>query len=180
MSTGTLELLTERNARSVVSQQPVQSTLSERRERSEVGCYGGQLTIQAVPGWLLIGSPGPLPRWFEPVRRQLEAILRLPPDWDSYGAAQPAQDLHVPVLRLIDRMMFSPAVPLPQLVPNPTGGIGFEWHERGIDLEVTVHPTGSVEVFGRDLSGELGVWEGRLEDCQNLVGRALMRLAGSA
>ncbi len=39
----------------------------------------------------------------------------------------------------------------PSLAPTPEGGLQFEWHEAGWDIEVEVEPDGTVETWGRHL-----------------------------
>ena len=37
------------------------------------------------------------------------------------------------------------------MAPTPEGGLQFEWHEGGWDVEIEVEPDGTVETWGRHL-----------------------------
>jgi hypothetical protein len=67
--------------------------------------------------------------------RQFADLLRLPPDWDGYGAnvidPQPlvaAYRFSVDFLRINS--------PAPQVVPLSSGGVQLEWHREDVDLEI--------------------------------------------
>lgn len=79
----------------------------------------------------------------------LVGLLRLEDGWDSYGArrVEPravSAGLHV----LLETM--PPHLPPPAVVPTSTGGVQFEWHTGGIDLEVEIGPSGDVSTFMED------------------------------
>lgn len=79
----------------------------------------------------------------------LNKLTALPPNWDSYGARQinvscAAVAFHV----LMDAMRED--TPAPAIVPTSDGHIQFEWHMRGIDLEVEVISPVDINVMYED------------------------------
>ena len=51
-----------------------------------------------------------------------------------------------------------PATPAPIVVPTVRGGLQLEWHQRDVDLEVEVPPSGAVQVAYENLA-EGREWE---------------------
>ncbi len=47
------------------------------------------------------------------------------PNWDGYGAKPIASAAYNEALKLLDKV--APSVPMPEIVPEPSGGIGLEW-----------------------------------------------------
>jgi hypothetical protein len=58
-------------------------------------------------------------------------------------------------------------------LPSPSGGVGFEWHEGGANLEIEVLHNGNVQVcfedpekdHSEDLSGSLANCAGFVREC---------------
>lgn len=50
------------------------------------------------------------------------------PDWDGYGAAAISQDAYEEAEKIISLLPSS--IPIPEIVAEPTGDIGFEWHKE--------------------------------------------------
>lgn len=90
---------------------------------------------------------------------ELEALLDLEPNWDSYGAHPVRSSAFVQAIRLLAAVLATP-VRRPSIVPTPEGGIQLEWHEPDADLEFEIHPAGGIEVFLEMGDGE--TWEGPL------------------
>jgi hypothetical protein len=85
---------------------------------------------------------------------KIEELLRLPPDWDSYGAQPITMRSAIVTLNILASVM-QEHTPTPWIVPTPTGSIQFEWHTRGINLEVEVTSEASLDVFYEDtVSGD--------------------------
>jgi hypothetical protein len=66
-----------------------------------------------------------------------EELLKLKPDWDSYGAPS------IHEITLEKAQVFLRSV---EYVPLPDGGVQLEWHIFGVNLEIEFHPDGIVEV----------------------------------
>lgn len=76
------------------------------------------------------------PGWLPPTLKRLRDLLRLPSDWDGYGAAETRLDDAVDALIFLRRVMLA-STPLPAIVPLNDGGVQLEWHESGLDFEAT-------------------------------------------
>lgn len=96
-------------------------------------------------------SPGRQIDWIRPVVNRLQASLALQPDWDGYGSVPPSVDTLVAALEVLQHLM-GPAVVVPAVAPTPTGGVQFEWHRGGWDIEVEVLPTGGTVAWGENLA----------------------------
>lgn len=97
------------------------------------------------------------PGWLASTDDALRKLTQLSPGWDSYRA-RPTSTRAAAVARELLRRTMQDETPVPSIVPMSQGGIQLEWHLRGMNIEVTVPPTGSpVEVWCEDLqSGEEG------------------------
>lgn len=107
---------------------------------------------------------------FQKVLSKLELLLDLPPNWDTYRSKQIARTSFETTLALLFNIANSAARP-PSVVPMSDGGLQLEWHTSKADLELTVSPTGDVEVFLDMQDGE--TWEGRLADSRDRLERFL-------
>lgn len=91
---------------------------------------------------LLRGTP---PSWFEAVLRRGFDLLGLPANWDNYGALQIDPTLLIEGLKILLRTLPDDS-PVPAVVPTTRGGVQFEWHCGGVDLEVDVVSQGTIAV----------------------------------
>ena len=83
------------------------------------------------------------------VKRSLErlyALSNLPENWDSYDATPIQSDVINYAAKLMLQIMQEPSV-----VPTSAGGVQFEWHRKGIDLEVYIESTRAVRFLVEDL-----------------------------
>jgi len=89
------------------------------------------------------------PAWLEPLITRLTTIAQLPPNWDSYAAPQISIDA---IRSAMNVMKFHTTwnTPSPEVVPMSSGGVQLEWHENGIDLEITCSSDGSIEFWTED------------------------------
>ena len=86
------------------------------------------------------------PRWVAPVVDSVAQLLELPTNWDSYGAAEVDPGKIIFGLTLLLQTL-DPRSPAPTVVPTPSGGVQFEWHRQGIDVEIEVVATGKVNLY---------------------------------
>lgn len=86
----------------------------------------GELVVE------IVGSP---PAWVEPTVQSLGRLLRLDPDWDTYGASRIDPRCVAAALYLASRT-FRDDTPIPSVVPTSRGGLQFEWHTGGANLEI--------------------------------------------
>lgn len=86
------------------------------------------------------------PGWLYPLLKQLQELLQLGRNWDSYGGC-PIEPKAVEVaLRIAGDVLSAEASP-PTVVPTSQGGVQLEWHANGIDLEIAVSPSGAVNAY---------------------------------
>jgi hypothetical protein len=90
------------------------------------------------------------PEWLRPVVGELESLLRLPTNWDSYGARPIDPRAAGATLSLLTATM-QPNTPIPSIVPMSRGDIQVEWHLRGMDIEVVVPAEGPIRIWQEDL-----------------------------
>ena len=76
------------------------------------------------------------------VSAQLDAVINLPPGWDSYGAQAIDPRLARMVEPAVVELMLN-GVPPPSIVPNSDGGLSLEWYRPGVELIIRVPPTWS-------------------------------------
>lgn len=116
-----------------------------------------------------------MPDWLPTTARALVVLLRLPPNWDSYGAGEIEPDAVVHALALLTVTM-RPDTPAPAVVPTPHGGVQLEWHTRESDLEVEITPTGRLHVaYENHLDGH--EWEDELNSELDPLRRYLEELS---
>lgn len=107
-----------------------------------------------------------------------QQMSALPPGWDSYGAQPLTKTAVLRSVNLIDILLSETALE-PTVVPTRDGGVQFEWHRRGIDLEVKVPPTGPMSFLFVDANtGEEYDGEGDVD--RRVVQDALARMAQAA
>lgn len=104
------------------------------------------------PRCISISAPvGESVEWIRPIVERFQAIASLADDWDGYGSPAPAVDTLIDALDVLQRFMLA-AAPVPAVAPTPTGGVQFEWHQGGWDIEVDVDPSGPAIAWGENLA----------------------------
>jgi hypothetical protein len=80
---------------------------------------------------------------------QLQAMRRLPENWDGYGAAAPqahvidlAQELAGLIEGGLRKVLADP--PVVHVSPTRVGGVLIEWEHGSMQHEVEIHPDGSI------------------------------------
>lgn len=116
-------------------------------------------------------EPSALWRLFD----SFQQISALPRGWDSYGAQPLSKTAVLRSVNLIHSLL-SEIAPEPTVVPTRDGGVQFEWHHRGIDLEMKVPPTGPMSFLFVDTNtGEEKEWEGVVN--REIVKKAFARMS---
>lgn len=90
------------------------------------------------------------PRRLEEAKSKLLELLKLPENWDSYGAHPIKLEAAVAAFELIALLM-EDQTPMPSIIPTPKGNIQLEWHTRGIDLEIEVVSSTLLHVYYEDI-----------------------------
>lgn len=86
-------------------------------------------------GALLVTIGGSPPAWVGPTVESIGSLLSLQNNWDSYGAPSIDPRFVASALALVLDTLLE-QTPAPSVVPTSRGGIQFEWHTRGMDVEV--------------------------------------------
>ncbi|MCH8270487.1 MAG: hypothetical protein IH985_04650 [Planctomycetes bacterium] len=91
------------------------------------------------------------PKLVRLVISELNKLIRLPKNWDSYAgrpvslqAANHAASWMSNVCQL--------GMPMPHIVPGADSTVQLEWHEYDLDIEVLFYPSGDIEFAVSDLS----------------------------
>ncbi|HEX5483393.1 MAG TPA: hypothetical protein VFZ08_12280 [Terriglobia bacterium] len=114
------------------------------------------------------------PNWARDVVDGLLDLMDLRPNWDSYGAGPIEGRAVERAVPLLFQLMTDDS-PSPSTIPTSMGGIQLEWHQQGIDLEITIPPIGLVTAFVHDdATGE--EWELGLSDTLSRVKQIIMEL----
>jgi hypothetical protein len=117
-----------------------------------------------------------IPPWITSVVESVQALRRLPENWDSYGA-RPLATKSIENLMYLLWQGIQLDVTAPSVVPTVRGGIQLEWHQQGIDLEIEIPPSGRLLVSyedietGRDWEGEINLWDNVLPSFLELLAR---------
>lgn len=78
------------------------------------------------------------PTWLAATICQLTTLLRLPPNWNSYGARPVALAAANRTVKLL--LSLPSEIPAPSIVPTSRGHVQIEWHQSNLDIEVEVRP----------------------------------------
>lgn len=116
--------------------------------------------------------PGPHGRT---VVNRLNELISLQPGWDGAKAVPPSPEAIVAVVDILNEIRLDD-VPLPHVSPSIDGGLLFEWHRDGFELELWFSSTGEI-----DVTYEHGdsAWEGSWETCGEGARQVLYHLAES-
>jgi hypothetical protein len=102
-----------------------------------------QFMIEFGNGYFLFDEAPP--RWFMPILRKLCQLGDLPSNWNSYGAS--AIDPQIAAFGgTLALALLNERDSLPEVVPTSRGGVMFEWHENGVDLEIDVRSPSKVHI----------------------------------
>jgi hypothetical protein len=87
--------------------------------------------------------------WLEGTLHRLGELSALPPGWDGHRAP-PVSPGILQMAGIYLRYWASFVRIPPSVVPTAAGGVAFEWHRTGVDLEIEFHDTGEITVFGEE------------------------------
>jgi hypothetical protein len=91
----------------------------------------------------------PEQRWQIEVQSRLVEYVKMQPGWDSYSAPRIGWDTGMFALSILHEVMRT-RTPIPQVVPSGAGGVQFEWHQKGIDLELHIAGPYECELWFED------------------------------
>jgi hypothetical protein len=126
------------------------------------------LTIEVVEGE---------PPWFIAILHRLRELLSLAENWNSYGARPIDPECVLFALEKVLPLAMRETTPPPTVVPTSRGSIMFEWHTRGIDLEVDILSPGRLHVSYEDQRTG-AEWEREISSNLAPVADSLTELSG--
>jgi hypothetical protein len=108
--------------------------LSDRDMRPQFEPEMGESASAAVVN---LNSRRGTPAWEREIVSTLCRYLELPTGWDSYGGRPLRYDTGMFALQVLSSIM-TESIPLPSVVPVGCGGVQFEWHQNGLDVELYI------------------------------------------
>src|SRR4051812_29998315 len=84
-----------------------------------------------------VRESGAASHWQAAILTKVLELVDLPENWNSYGATQVRHDTALFAMLILENIMQA-GTPLPDVVPTASGGLQFEWHDFGVDLEINV------------------------------------------
>lgn len=111
------------------------------------------------------------PSWAALALGDLLELLELPEGWNSYNA----QPVELDVVQQAGYLLFDivdPLAPRPAIVPTARGGVQLEWHGDA-DVEVEIHPNGSVGFLSGDAELDFGSWPEAVPTIRKALRRVL-------
>lgn len=87
----------------------------------------------------------------ESIIDKLTKLSNLRPNWDTYGAPAVSEYALERAAGFALHFISTRRVPIPDIVPTPSGGIQFEWHRNSVDLEIEFGASSEIEVLFEDL-----------------------------
>jgi hypothetical protein len=120
------------------------------------------------------GTIRAIPKWLNKLLNDLAILLRLPPDWDHYGAREIDPQAALMTARFLCSVLREDAV-LPKLVPTVRGNIQLEWYNDKAELEIEVGAQGpmtacfvdrgSKEDWEREITADLATIVDKINAC---------------
>ena len=74
---------------------------------------------------------------------KLNELAALPNDWDTYGASRITQKA-IDAATIFLNVLYIDDGFRPQIVPTSRGGLQFEWHQNGYDIEIEFDADGVI------------------------------------
>lgn len=139
------------------------------------GLQSQRIELNFRDGKFVITIVGTAPESLLPTIQSMGNLVNLLPDWDSFGAQAVDPARFISALRLLPHIIRE-NIPVPSVVPTGQGGIQFEWHTRGIDLEIEVLSLQRQRVFFEDLNRK-DHWEGEAISNPSLLEKFIGRLS---
>ena len=154
---------------------PITSTSTEEHDYKNRSWHTQCNTEKPEKPILVVRLKNTEPTWLFPMLERLTHLSKLRENWDSYGAEPISQGSIALAVQLSSEIM-TEDTPMPTIVPTTRGGIQFEWHLAGIDLEVEVMSNGILAILNEDNVNEDNSWE---DDISFIPGLGASRLRKS-
>ncbi|SRR6266851_6812487 len=126
-----------------------------------VSAYPSMLSFVYSTGFGFMNTYWP-PTWVSQAVGELNELLSLPQNWDTYGAPPVSYDAAELSLHVLTSVM-RPQSRLPRIEPTASGGVSLEWFRNAVEVAIDVTPSRQVTAFFTNRhTGEN--WEGELSE----------------
>ncbi len=116
------------------------------------------MRVEPLLNQIIVKVEGRVPTWLEMARRDINRLLKLGNNWDSYGAKRLNSESAAAAIRFLGLVMQERSI-LPFIVPMSSGDIQLEWHGAGGDIEIEVTPEGPITMSIDDAATGLSTSE---------------------
>jgi len=106
-------------------------------------------SLGAFPKFRSLYEAGAPEVWQMKAVKKLTELYSLESGWDGNGAPAISMSAGMFGLTVLQQVML-PRTPIPEIVPSSSGGVQFEWHEGGIDLELHISAPYECELWFDD------------------------------
>jgi hypothetical protein len=125
--------------------------------------YSRAATYQG-PRFEVVSGSQELPDWVLPVLERLQDLAKLGPNWSGEPSTIFGPSLAIKaVTEVLSLVMPADGGPVPHVFPTIDGGLQFEWHRGGWDVELSLSPLGDAWVDASSVDGR-DEWEGPFSD----------------
>lgn len=113
--------------------------------------------------------------WSDAVREQLEHVVALKDDWDTYGSPPPTASAVAGAVTLL-RDLVPLALPVPRITATAESGVTIEWFTAAFEFVVEVEEDGrsAIVMFRDRVTGDSA--EGDMNEHPDVVSKAIHRL----
>lgn len=128
------------------------NTIAFETQPEPPGHFDGLYTL-SNQGYVSVTAQKDASDWIQAVLNRLRSISELTDDWDGYGSPAPERQTLIAALEVL-RQFMPTSVATPAVAPTTVGGVQFEWHQGGWDIEVEVLPDGRAVAWGENISSQ--------------------------
>lgn len=93
-----------------------------------------------------------IPQHLASVAHQMEQLLNLKENWNSYGAHRISRDSVASAMYVLTA--YNTGIPVPDVFPTAKGGVKLEWGDDSESVELEFQPEGAIAIL-IDESGEM-------------------------
>jgi len=136
----------------------------QRLARNQLKATGAHVPAQARYVWVS-GVPVRQAGWLLECHRQLEELLRLERDWDSYGA-EPPNDLAVSLAKKVVRVLSQQGLSPPCINPSAEEGVCISFRAGRLYADMECFNSGEILAATSNGEGQRRVWEVESRDSE--------------
>jgi hypothetical protein len=109
--------------------------------------YTGQLSV-------VTSLTSEISFWLQDAQKELQALKKMPENWDSYGSPEITNEASKKVADLLGELARF-GMSKPNIFPVSGGGLQLEWQKNARELEIEILPDGNIEFLIVDQNGEM-------------------------